>query len=110
MEISITYQMTEFEPEAGTPIMKHGVCLNASFVNTNEEEKYFEFCEKISHVMYKGVTSHPQTFAAVVYKDLTLWIGDRDYKFPKKEICPTPDAVKKHIDCCMDMHEAFYVN
>lgn len=85
-----------------------GVCQSTSYVDTDEEEKYLEFCERIA-TLATPITGPTTIVRETRFCDFRLWIGDISYGFPKPIDCATPEAVKKHIEYCMDMHEAFYV-
>jgi hypothetical protein len=105
MEIFVTYRNLLMKDEEK---LVAGVCQSTSYVDTDEEEKYLNFCERIANLS-TGV-SGPTAFGKEVrFCDFQLWIGDISYGFPKPIDCATPKAVKKHIEYCMDMHEAFYV-
>ena len=105
MEIFVTYRNL---PTNGEEKWLAGPCQSTAYADTDEEEKYLNFCEHIANLV-AGV-SGPTTFVNESrFCDFRLWIGDISYGFPKPVDCATPKAVKKHIEYCMDMYEAFYV-
>jgi len=106
MKIFVTYRNLPMKDEEK---WLASVCQSTSYVDTDEEEKYLNFCERIA-TLVTGVAG-PNTFISPArYCDFRLWIGDISYGFPKPVDCATPKAVEKHIEYCMDMYEAFYVS
>jgi len=102
MDISVSY--VSHLTVNGFPT--HSYCENHAFVNTNNGKKYIGFCKRIS-ILLDAVYVHAGPGERIIYSNFKVWIKDISFNLPEKVV--TSEELKDHIEYCIDMYEAFYV-
>lgn len=102
MDISVSY--VSHLTVNGLPTHSH--CENHAFTDTSNEKKYTEFCKRMS-ILLDAAYVHAGPGERIIYSNFNVWIKDISFNLPDRVV--TAEELRDHIEYCIDMHEAFYV-